>query len=166
MKKYLIITQIIILLTSSQLVQAQSKDPNSGVFVELLGNGLLYSLNYDTRFTSAQDGIGGRAGISYVSMDGLNLATIPLMANYLLGKNGKYFEIGVGATYVALGAGVKTSGSNSPWYIADGWLGTMSLGYRSQPVDGGFLFRAGVTPLFGFGYFWPIYPQVSFGYAF
>lgn len=166
MSKIKYIMALNVALMFPMLVGAQTSDPNSAVFMEILGNGLVYSFNYDTRFTPKQDGLGGRAGISYLAIDGASVATVPLVMNYLLGKNGKYFEIGLGATYVAAADRTNTNSRANPINRADGWLGTMSFGYRSQPVDGGFLFRAGVTPLFGSGSFWPFYPQISFGYAF
>lgn len=46
--------------------------------MEVLGNGLTYSLNYDTRFSQSLKGLGGRAGIGYVAIDGNSLTTIPL----------------------------------------------------------------------------------------
>jgi hypothetical protein len=166
MRNSVFIFLISIFLAFPWLVDAQTSEPNSAVFMEILGNGLVYSFNYDTRFSAKQDGLGGRVGISYLAIEGTSIATVPMVMNYLLGKNGKYFEMGIGATYVAAADRTNTNSRNNPINTADGWLGTMSFGYRSQPVDGGFLFRAGVTPLFGGGSFWPFYPQVSFGYAF
>jgi hypothetical protein len=141
-------------------------DSHSAVYLELFGNGLTYSLNYDMRFSGKPDGIGGRAGIGYFAIDGISLATVPLMVNYLMGKNGKYFEIGAGATYLAAADRQNSNPTGSPINRGTGWIGSLSFGYRSQPVDGGFLFRAGVTPFFDRSSFWPFWPQVSVGYAF
>jgi len=162
------IVAIIIVMVFLGSVQspAQNDPANKTVFVELLGNGITYSFNYDTRFSNRPDGFGGRAGIGYISVDGVNLTSIPFVANYLLGKNGKYFEIGAGATFIAVSDRTNTNASNNPINSASGWTGTMSFGYRSQPVDGGFLFRAGITPIFTGELFFPFWPQISFGYAF
>src|SRR3546814_1152650 len=44
-----------------------------------------------------------------------------------------------------------------------GSFGHLHFGYRLQPVNGGFTFRAGMTPVFGDGYFIPYYFSLSFG---
>ncbi|MVZ60413.1 hypothetical protein [Sphingobacterium humi] len=138
-----------------------------GVFFEVLGTGLAYSFNYDTRFQNRRDGIGGRVGISYYSMDGVSLFTLPVSLNYLLGKNGHYFEMGAGATYVnANEEGVEEGGDVFIVESGSTVVGNMVFGYRKQPVDGGFLFRAGFAPLFKSGDFLPYWPYVSFGFSF
>ncbi|WP_342644442.1 hypothetical protein [Mucilaginibacter sp. CSA2-8R] len=134
------------------------------IFVELGGPGLLLSANYDTRFGLRRDGIGGRAGLGYISLDGNSILTVPLQVNYLLGKKGKYFEIGLGATII------NTSGNNHEDFFsiedATGAIGTMTFGYRYQPEDGGFNFRAAVTPIFNSTGFMPFFGGISFGYTF
>lgn len=136
-----------------------------GVFLEGLGPSLIVGLNYDTRFSNRRDGLGGRAGLGYFAAGGNNLLTIPVMLNYLLGKEKHYFEVGLGATF-ATGAiedigftdSNKTKGSN--------FIGTSVFGYRYQPLDNGFQFRAGFSPVFGNGYFIPYWPYLSVGYSF
>ena len=128
------------------------------VYVELLGNGIIFSANYDTRFTNTPDGWGGKIGLGYVGSDGSSALTIPLQVNHLLGKDGKYFEIGLGATYV----GGTTDNFDD---FEDDLIGTMTFAYRRQPVDGGFNFRVGVTPLFDENTFWPFWFGLSLGYT-
>ena len=131
------------------------------IFFELFGAGLTYSFNYDTRFQQSRDGLGGRIGISYISIDDASnsFLTIPAQLNYLLGNNNKYFEMGIGATYISSATDFLIDGDN-------GVLGTMTFGYRLQPEDSGFLFRATVSPIFANGTFIPYWFGVSFGYAF
>ncbi len=133
-------------------------------FVELGGPGLLLSANYDTRFGQRRDGIGGRAGLGYLSIDDNSILTVPLQVNYLLGKKGKFFEIGLGATIIS------TSGKGNEDFFslddATGAIGTMAFGYRYQPEDGGFNFRAAVTPIFNSTGFMPFFGGISFGYTF
>lgn len=133
------------------------------VFVEVGGQGLLFTANYDTRFGNRRDGLGGRVGIGYISADGDNATTVPLSLNYLLGKNNKFFEIGLGATILA------TGGSEDSFFFDDNnsnVIGTMSFTYRVQPVDSGFSFRAGITPVFNADFFIPYYGGISLGYTF
>jgi hypothetical protein len=45
-------------------------------------------------------------------------------------------------------------------------MGTMNIGYRKIPVDGGFTWRVNLTPIFNNNGFWPLFAGVGFGYAF
>ena len=135
-------------------------------FVELLGPGISYSFNYDTRFQDTRNGLGARGGIGYFSVDHNSMLSIPIMLNYLLGKDGKYFEMGLGATYISFNS-QESAESNQILFIEDsGVIGTSVFGYRRQPIDGGFTFRAGISPVFGRGNFIPYFGYISFGYSF
>src|ERR1700733_7153405 len=81
-------------IDSSLVTRAQN------VYVEFAGPGLYFSANYDTRFSRQQAGIGGRIGIGFIANNGTSFTSIPVQLNYLLGKKSKYFEIGIGATFV------------------------------------------------------------------
>jgi hypothetical protein len=133
------------------------------VFVELGGPGLLLSANYDTRFTQRHDGIGGRIGAGYISISDNSLFTLPLQLNYLLGKNNRYFEMGIGATFI------NSHGDSNDFLSLDNAksvIGTMSFGYRYQPEDGGFHFRAALTPIFDSSTFFPFFGGIGVGYTF
>ena len=113
--------------------------------------------NYDTRFNSKQDGIGGRIGIGGFSTNGNSILTIPLQLNYLLGQDNKFFEIGIGATLVSGKIGGIFDSTT---------IGTMVFGYRLQPKNGGFNFRAFLSPVFDGTSFSPYFGGISFGYSF
>lgn len=164
---------IFVLLFFSVLVKGQESDSTSSengkraqnIFVELGGQGLLFTANYDSRFSKRRDGLGGRAGIGYISTGGDNASTMtmPLSLNYLLGKGRQFFEIGLGATLLA------TSGNDNSFWIKENnsnIIGTMSFSYRLQPIDRGFSFRAGLTPIFKKNVFIPYYAGLSLGYSF
>jgi len=109
-------------------------------YVELGGPGFA-SVNFDTRFNKREDGLGGRIGIGGFSDGGIAIVTLPVELNYLLGKDNKnYFEIGGGFTYFN-GASVFDVDNTS------GAFGHLSFGYRLQPKNGGFLFRAAIVPV-------------------
>lgn len=122
----------------------------------------------DTRFTKTEGGIGGRVGFGGFSVgdgngDRVGLVFIPIGVNYLLGKdNRNYFEIGGGATPV-IGTAKSSTGDNGSFTST---FGHILFGYRMQPADGGFTFRAFISPVFGKGGFIPYYGGVSFGYKF
>jgi hypothetical protein len=129
------------------------------VYAEIGGPGLA-SLNFDTRF-KGEKGIGVRAGIGGFSVEGGSILLFPVGFNYLIGKDDKnYFELGAGATIVS--ASNEVTG-DQPY---TGSFGHLTIGYRLQPKNGGFTFRAAITPIFGQGTFWPYWGGVSFGYKF
>lgn len=157
---------------------AQVTAPN-GIYVELLGNGMLYTINYD-RFLL--DNIGVRAGFEYIGLSAsspsgsgesasVSMLLIPITLNYFLAShdNGKVgsskLELGAGILFVSLSA--SASGNAGSIFSASGIgiAGTATIGYRYQPSDGGFIFRIGFTPIFGSGIFLP-YGGLSFGYGF
>jgi hypothetical protein len=116
------------------------------IYAELGGPGLA-SINFDTRFSKKEDGLGGRIGIGGLSIDGEGAVFVPIGLNYILGKDSRnYFEMGAGDF-------AET-------------FGHILFGYRMQPKDGGFTFRAFINPVFGNGFFVPYYGGVSFGYKF
>jgi hypothetical protein len=141
---------IVTLMATGAYSQAKS------IYAELGGPGLA-SINFDTRFSKKEDGLGGRIGIGGLSIDGEGAVFVPIGLNYILGKDSRnYFEMGAGVTPV-IGTG---SGDFAETF------GHILFGYRMQPKDGGFTFRAFINPVFGSGFFVPYYGGVSFGYKF
>jgi len=143
-------------LCATPALAAEDRSATNSIFLEGGGPGLAYSLNYERIF---ENDFGLRAGFSYMSFSGsagsssasATMWTVPVLANYLgLGSGNHSLELGAGATLV----GVTGSG-NSMGLSASGSgtlvLGTAILGYRRQPVNGGFQFRIGVEALVGKG---------------
>ena len=156
--------RLLIALSALFFAEAASAQAMS-VQAELGGPGLA-SLNFDTRFTNKSNGIGGRIGIGGFSVkDGDNktsLLTIPVQINYLIGENTKnYFEVGAGGTYVSFKEKYATDKSTFEESFGHLWLG-----YRLQPLEKGFVFRAGICPIFNKNGFIPYYAGISFGYRF
>ncbi len=160
-KLRIIVVAITLLISYSAKSQNLTKRAQN-VFIELGGQGLTFTANYDTRFTKSRDGFGGRVGIGYISDSGDKLTTIPVSLNYLLGKGNKFLEVGLGATYLS------TTGNNDVLFSNNesSLIGTMSFAYRLQPVDSGFSFRAGISPVFSKDFFIPYYGGISLGYTF
>ncbi len=160
MRKTLVILSILFLINDSKSQSSSSFDgPKNAVYAELLGNGLIMSFNYDTRLAGK---LGGRVGLGYVGGKGSSILTVPVLANYLLGKNGRYFEIGAGITYLSAATDLFDDESNSGSTV----LGAFSLMYRNQPVDGGFMWKIGFAPVIAEGVFVPYWVGVGLGYAF
>jgi hypothetical protein len=170
-KKYAPMNKFLFLLVLPVFTVGKSSAQNApipekraqNVFVEIGGQGLLFTANYDTRFSNKRSGLGGRAGIGYMSLDGENVTTIPVSLNYLLGNGNHFFEIGLGATFIG-------SSDDTPILFTDNSegkvMGTMSFSYRLQPANSGFSFRAGLTPIFNSRNFIPYYAGLSLGYSF
>jgi hypothetical protein len=143
---------ILILISFSILTPAQDDSlRRNNVYLEVLGTGVIYSLNYERDFNTWS---GIRTGFSYFSLPGgvsnsgahTDIFFIPiLMGNFMFkfSGTGNALELGAGYAY-------------GP---------ALSIGYRYSPLNGGFLFRITYTPIFftsntrtwggiSFGYIW------------
>ncbi|MDP4263304.1 MAG: hypothetical protein Q8941_12320 [Bacteroidota bacterium] len=160
MRKIFLLSGILFCL--SVFVNAQGTAMS--VYAELGGPGLA-SINFDTRFSKKEGGFGGRIGVGGFSLrddftgNRVGIVFLPIGVNYLMGRdNRNYFEIGGGVTPV-FGTGEISNDFS-------GTFGHIIIGYRSQPANGGFTFRAFICPIFGNGVFIPYYAGLSFGYKF
>jgi hypothetical protein len=167
----------IFLLLTTCFSYSQTMSDQS-VYLELAGAGLAYSINYDFRF-SKEDiqswgmrvGAGGWA--TTYNSGSESLLTLPIQMNRLFGKKTHFFEVGGGATFIHYRD--RWGGGNYEWrnfnFILDSgntpaFMGTLNMGYRKVPENGGFTFRANLTPIFNHNGFWPLFAGISFGYAF
>lgn len=154
MKKFICTLSLVLICSASVFSQTAMS-----LYVEGGGPGIA-SLNFDTRFSKKQDGIGGRIGFGGFMVNGTGAVFIPAGITYLIGKDQKnYFEIGAGATYV-------NAGNNYTSEFFSSTFGHINLGYRYQPKENGIIFRAAINPIFGEGFFWPYYGGLSVGYKF
>ena len=155
----------ILAVSHANAQKSETQKPAKAAYFELGGPGVA-SLNYDMRFTKSESGFGGRVGIGGFSLgtDGerSTVLFIPLGVNYITGKDGKnYFEVGGGVTPVIVNDTYDGTTDNFR-----STFGHLSIGYRMQPKNGGFFFRAAINPVFGKGFFWPYYGGIAFGYKF
>jgi hypothetical protein len=175
MKKYPLRTLIYVITTGVCLLAGRSASgqtnsdslKRNAVYFELLGPGILYSLNYDYRITER---LAIRAGFTHWTISFFGESTVtgfPIMMNYLSGKNNRHFEAGIGFVPT-----LDSEEKNSWFSVEDHQkketditvIGTINLGYRYQPRNGGLVFRINFSPLFG-----PIiipWVGMSFGYGF
>lgn len=122
------------------------------LFVELGGNGGVYSINY-ARFIG--DDFMFRLGAEYFAFSFLgsevSVFLAPIVVSYLgIGTADHKLELGVGAVlgYASTTGSELVSGGQGLAYGATG-----TIGYRYVPHDGGFTFNVGFTPIFGDGFF-------------
>ncbi|MBL7993469.1 MAG: hypothetical protein JNN25_18670 [Candidatus Kapabacteria bacterium] len=128
-------------------VQAE-RTAKETVFLELLGNGFAYSLNYE-RFLSEQYAY--RIGFSTLPP---YYYFLPLSASYFIGQNEHRLEMGGGGV-LALLPRIQQNVSVIPAFFL-----VLRLGYRYQPLNGGFNFAVTFTPLWDVGHnLWS--PRVS-----
>ena len=155
MKKILFV--LTLTLSAFHFASAQSAQ---SVYFELGGPGIA-SFNYDTRFSGREGGIGGRIGVGYSKFvsDGNSVLYLPLGINYLIGKEKHFFELGAGVTPVI---GNENGGDTA----LSETFGHLLFGYRFQPINNGFTFRAFVCPVFNSIDFIPYYGGLSAGYKF
>jgi hypothetical protein len=153
--------QVTLFIFSILFVGALSAQSAKSLFFELGGPGLA-SINFDTRFGNREDGLGGRVGIGGFKVEETSAIFVPIGINFLLGKDSRnYFEIGGGITPTFISDDLIDDDGNFT-----GTFGHLVFGYRLQPLNGGFTFRAFMCPVFGEGGFIPYYAGVSFGYKF
>ena len=154
---------ILFLLFFNNSISGQT-NPNS-IYFEALGNGVLYSINYDRLIT---ENFGGRIGIMYLSsldfffVSAENFIIVPVMVNYFIGNKHK-LELGCGIIYASADNAEAFEFGSGESSSAIG--GTATIGYRYQLKEGGFLFRVGFTPIFGEGGFAPS-AGISLGFSF
>lgn len=132
--------------------------PPQAAFAELGGAALLFSINYDRRFSNRTDGFGFRAGIGGL-LDDIGFGSMMVFGvNHLVGNNkkGRFFESGINYSLL----------THRDYDFDNGFI-SLTMGYRSQPVQGGFCFRAGINPIYvPRDRFFVPWPYLSVGYNF
>lgn len=155
----------------------EGREAKNALYVDLLGPGLIYSLNYDREIIPD---LSARIGISYMSLgassgDGtasvsFSYLAVPITASYLgIGSQNNCLELGGGPVIMNFkGSGLVES--NDEKVAAGASVTTLALtgmaGYRHQPSDGGFVFRIGVSPMMVFGANFVPWGYLSLGAAF
>lgn len=116
----------------------RSEQPNMAIYYELLGNGVLSSLNFeviiDTKITA-------RFGALCLPTNQIACPWVaPLMIGYLYGDGPSKLELGIGALWVW----------NQP--MRGYTVGqTATVAWRWQPKHAGLMWKAGWTPILAIG---------------
>ena len=148
-----------------------SSAANNNIFAELGGNGLLYSVNYERELF---DSWYGRLGVGYISSSAKDLdnnhikasaVTLPLMVSKMFGDGDHKFELGIGGTIVSVSASIKADSSDLLSGAGTRVVATGTIGYRYMPKDSGVMFKAGITPWYSNGNFFPGV-GIGLGYSF
>ena len=160
---------------------AKEREAKNAIYLDLLGPGLLYSINYDRMIT---DEFSARIGFSYFGVgasatDSTGATTasasfsywaVPITASYLgIGSDTNMLELGAGASILNF-SGSGLIESDDADVGAGASVTTLSatamVGYRRQPADGGFVFRVGLSPVMTFGAGMLPWGYLSLGAAF
>ncbi|MGB9591268.1 MAG: hypothetical protein ACPL1K_01985, partial [Candidatus Kryptoniota bacterium] len=132
-------------INSRAVVKGKETFCRSAVYIEGLGQGMLYSINYDYRLARH---ISIRAGFTrwslpFIFFSDIQITGFPIMGNYLSGTASHHLELGIGVVPLLVnavtqeatifGADIKGGSANSFMVLS-----TTIVGYRYQPANGGF----------------------------
>lgn len=148
--------------------------PRHAAYLELLGSGGLYSVNYERRVqerVALRIGAGSWSGDDIFGSGQTTVTTVPVTISALRVGTRHFLEAGGG---ILLGRKSAESSFGEPTRTSAVFALSGLLGYRYQQPGGGFLFRSALTPLVGFGSEEDAYPDkgifpsvgVSFGWGF
>ncbi len=130
---------------------------SKSVYVELLGSGLAFSANYDSRFSGSK-GFGYRVGIGFIPLKGSTPLTFPLGVNAILGHGPSYFEVEATATILT------STKANFNGKKASGVFIYPHIGYRYTKPTKSIIGRIIAGPVF-FGSKVIPYGGLSLGYT-
>ena len=126
-----------------------SKTSRNNAYLELLGNGGLFSINYERIVVenfALRLGFGAFESGTLFGEGDNSIVTVPILGNFLIGKNKSKFEVGAGFLF---GRKKFTSTLNSNDNTTSSIMDlTGVIGYRYQPSTAGFMFRVGLTPFY------------------
>jgi hypothetical protein len=180
-KLLLTLTFMALLFSSSSFAQSTTTtatDKTEKLFyAEFGGANVLFGANFDWRFKkNTRTGLGARVGLGFTIYDQeiqnsngwdyktTTIATIPIGLNYVFGKpnSPSMFEVGAGATVLMPAASVYRYDDDKEGNL----IGHFSFMYRRVPVEGGFSWRIGFTPIINTS--GQIFPSgaIGLGYAF
>jgi hypothetical protein len=125
-----------------------NKDPaRSSNFIELFGNGGLYSLNIDYIYYYKEKVKSSVRGGVMVYPNGYYIEQgYVLENNFIFLPNPHHLEIGPGLTLQRKFNQSCTDSLKFQWESV--WFGMLRVGYRYQKQDDGLFFRFGLTPIF------------------
>jgi hypothetical protein len=132
---------------------------NNAAYFEFLGNGGVFSINYERAVTPLlrlRVGVASWTAQSFWGDAETQFETFPLMLHVVPGRGAHRFE-------AAIGVLPGRRGRQPDMGESGGFVSLIGLiGYRYEPPGRRFVFRAGVTPFYGFGDSAVAYPDDGF----
>lgn len=149
--KFCLLNLVLIGISVVSFAQVSTVKRNA-LMVELGGNGLLYSLNYEH---SLYKRINARIGVSMFQIienqteKSIIVMSYPVSFNYLfdLGRQQHYLESGVGLMNLITSGDLVEYKGVTNYYLNP----FINLGYRYEPKDSRYLYRIGLSPFLGTG---------------
>jgi hypothetical protein len=124
---------------SADLAAQEGPPARNRTYVEVLGTGIVYSLNYER---DVADALSVRVGTGGLWVEGVT---------YLVGLSGVTWRLGTQRHAALVGVNVALIWLQDVWVISEdqqveGYAG-LTLGYRFQPSRRGFFLQAAFTPI-------------------
>lgn len=143
---------ISILFIGFQQSWAQARNLNSGnanqvrvknvAYLELAGNAIGYSFNYERRLSNR---LWGRIGVGYAPVPFVRFAALPLGVSYLFGNKANFLEAGLVTTFAYADVDALFDSEDGQEF---GVILSPTIGYRFQPQKKNLFFKIAFTPLF------------------
>jgi hypothetical protein len=132
---------------------------HNAAYFEFLGNGGVFSINYERAVTPSlrlRVGVASWTAQSFWSDAETQFETFPLMLHVIPGRGAHRFEAAIGVLPGHRGR-QRDVGESGGFVSLTGLIG-----YRYEPPGRRFVFRSGVTPFYGFGDSATAYPDEGF----
>ena len=176
----LVVVAVLSMTLNRPLSAQGTETANKLFYAEFAGPGVIMSANFDARFKSNDRlGLGYRLGVGfgygdfdekqknqwgYYDRVTRTYYSIPAGLNYVFGKpdSPHTFEVGGGVTFLTRKVALYYLNEEKPGHA----IGFITFMYRKVPVNGGYSWRIGLTPVIGTA--GDLYPTgaISIGYAF
>lgn len=154
------------LYSQSLITFKQSESKKNSIFVEGLGHGFLYSLNYERLILNkGKYQLSGQVGISYYGKDsGIIPLWMPISLNQTINfSQSKFFEVGIGKMLINDGVDYG-NGVFVDNYQLESWI--FRIGYKQYLKNDKFLLKIAYTPILLDKSDFIHWGGVSFGYRF
>ncbi len=152
MVRQIFVASFLVFSFHGMMSQDSSLVKKNTFFVEVGGSSYWYSLNYDRILKNQRKiRLSGRIGIMYIPplAEPRQYIGIPLEFSWLKGSPPNHFEIGIGVTTI-LDAIMYPDSLRFYSLILQS---SLRIGYRFQKSEGGFFFKAGITPIIFMDFF-------------
>ncbi|MEO5889710.1 MAG: hypothetical protein ABIQ31_05620 [Ferruginibacter sp.] len=155
----IIFSIIIICLTT----KAQLKTKKDAIYLELGGNGIYGSINYERLVNAGNGDLTFRIGAGYYSGNQQFRMSLPIGVNYLFALQNKnsFIDFGIGATWASAPGLIKDSKTRIRDYNKYIVNFIPSLGWRTH-VKSAYMFRASLTPIINNS---RVIPSVGFSFG-
>lgn len=150
MRIFLLLISILFIGLQQSWAQAQNINSENASYIrvknlaylELGGNGVGYSFNYERRLTNR---LWGRIGVGYAPVPFVRFAAIPLGVSYLFGDKANFLETGLVTTFAYADVDALFDSEDGQEF---GVILSPIIGYRFQPLEKNLFFKIAFTPLF------------------